>query len=92
MLIFLLAFVFVSSLFGVVIETILTNSPIGFIREGLSGFIIPNFILLTISIFIGWLCGKFLENLPFRALGCWFTKNWLKDLLFGLTLACSLRR
>jgi hypothetical protein len=76
----------------VVIETILTNSPIGFIREGLSGFIIPNFILLTISIFIGWLCGKFLENLPFRALGCWFTKNWLKDLLFGLTLACSLRR
>ena len=84
-LIFLLAFVFVSSLFGVVIETILTNSPIGFNREGLSGFIIPNFILLTISIFIGWLCGKFLENLPFRALGCWFTKNWLKDLLFGLT-------
>jgi hypothetical protein len=33
---------------------------------------------------MGWLCGKFLESLPFRALGFWFTKNWFKDLLFGL--------
>ncbi len=86
MLIFLLAFVFVSSLFGAITETILSSSPIGFNKNGLSGFVVPNFILLTLSIFIGWLCGKFLESLPFRALGCWFTKNWLKDLFFGLAL------
>ena len=86
MLIFLLAFVFVSSLFGAIVEKILSSSPIGFNKGGLSGFVVPNFILLTISIFIGWLCGRFLENLPFRALGCWFTKNWLKDLFFGLAL------
>jgi membrane protease YdiL (CAAX protease family) len=82
----LLLFVFVSSGFGALVRAVLSNSPIGFNEGGLSGFVVPNFILLTISIFIGWLCGRFLENLPFRALGCWFTKNWLKDLLFGLTL------
>jgi membrane protease YdiL (CAAX protease family) len=85
-LIFLLAFVFVSSIFGVIIQAIISRSPIGLNKSGLSGFIVPNFILLTLSIFIGWLCGKFLENLPFRALGCWFTKNWLKDLFLGLLL------
>jgi membrane protease YdiL (CAAX protease family) len=85
-IIFLLAFVFVSSIFGVIIQAIISRSLIGFNKNGLSGFIIPNFILLTISIFIGWLCGRFLENLPFRALGCWLTKNWLKDLFWGLAL------
>ncbi len=85
-IIFLLAFVFVSSIFGVVTEAILSHSPIGFNKGSLSAFVVPNFILLTLSIFVGWLCGKFLERLPFRALGCWFTKNWLKDLFFGLGL------
>lgn len=85
-LIFLLAFVFASGVFGAITEAILSVSPIGFHKGGLSGFVVPNFILLTVSIFIGWLCGKFLESLPFRALGFWFTKNYLKDLLFGLTL------
>ncbi len=85
-IIFLLAFVFVSSLFGAIMEAILSRSPLGFNKGGLSGFVVPNFILLTLSIFVGWLCGRFLENLPFRAIGCWFTKNWLKDLFFGLAL------
>ncbi len=85
-LIFLLAFVFISTLFGAIIEAVLSRPPIGFNKGGLSGFVVPNIILLTLSIFVGWLCGKFLENLPFRALGCWFTKNWLKDLLLGLIL------
>jgi membrane protease YdiL (CAAX protease family) len=88
-IIFLLAFVFVSSFFGSIIELALSNSPIGFNKGGLSGFVVPNFILLMLSIFIGWLCGKFLENLPFRTLGCWFTKNWLHDLFFGLTLGAA---
>lgn len=85
-LIFLLTFVFVSSFLGAAVRAILSILPVGLDRDILERFVIPNFILLTLSIFIGWLCGKFLENLPFRALGCWFVKNWLKDLLFGLTL------
>lgn len=87
--IFLLAFVLISSLFGAVIEAIVFRSSINSSAGSLSGFVVPNLILLTFSIFVGWLCGKFLENLPFRALGCWFTKNWLKDLIFGLILGAS---
>jgi membrane protease YdiL (CAAX protease family) len=81
-IVFLLLFVFVSS----AIQVILYYLQINFNKSSLRSFIIPNTILLTLSIFIGWLCGRFLENLPFRALGCWFTKNWLKDLLWGLAL------
>lgn len=85
-LIFLLAVLFASSFFGVIVREILVRMPIGFDDNSLLSFIYPNFTLLTVSLFVGWLCGKFLENLPFRALGCWFTKNWLKDLSFGLIL------
>ena len=84
--IFLLAFIFVSSFFGAFVRTLFSNSPIGFNKSGLSGFVIPNFVLLSISLLIGWLCGMFLENVPFRALGFWFTKNWFRDLLSGLAL------
>lgn len=85
-IIFLLAFVFVSGFFGAIVRAILSRLPFGFNKSGWSGFVVPNFILLVMSLFIGWLCGRLLENLPFRALGFWFTKNWLKDLLFGLAL------
>ncbi len=88
-LIFLLSFVFLSSVCGAIVENILSASPVGFNKAGLSGLVVPNVILLTFSIFLGWLCGRFLENAPFRALGFWFTKNWLKDLLFGLTFGAA---
>lgn len=43
-------------------------------------------IPLISAIAVGWFCGKFLENLPFRAIGAWFTKYWLKDLILGLII------
>lgn len=47
-------------------------------------FAVPNLIILFFAVFFGWICGRFLENLPFRALGISFTKNWLKDLSSGV--------
>jgi membrane protease YdiL (CAAX protease family) len=35
---------------------------------------------------IGWLCGKWLEGLPFRALGAWFTGGWWQHILLGLLI------
>lgn len=35
-------------------------------------------------IFFGWLYGRIFEELPFRALGVWFTTGWFRDLLVGL--------
>ncbi len=52
--------------------------------KSLISFVVPNFVLLVLAVLFGWLCGKFLEDLPFRALGISFTKPWLKDLFFGL--------
>lgn len=85
-LIFLLVFVLVSTFFGALINLLFFNSAFGLNTGNLSRFVFPNVVLLIVSIFVGWLCGKILENLPFRALGCWITKNCLKDFLFGLIL------
>jgi len=43
-------------------------------------------VSLAISLGVGWFCGKYLENLPFRALGAAFTKGWLKHFVLGSLL------
>lgn len=53
------------------------------VLSGNWGFIAQGLILLVPATLIGWACGKFLEDLPPRALGWGFTRGWLKDLLFG---------
>ncbi|MEO8073140.1 MAG: type II CAAX endopeptidase family protein [Acidobacteriota bacterium] len=85
-LIFLLTVLVFSSSFGAAVREIFYFLPIGFGEHSLLSLINQNFVLLVVSLFVGWLCGKFLEGLPFRALGCWFTKNWFRDLIFGLLL------
>lgn len=35
---------------------------------------------------VGWLCGKYLEGLPFRAFGTAFTNGWLKNCLLGIAM------
>jgi hypothetical protein len=76
---FILSFVLVGSAVAV-----LYSLPVGFSQGSLLAMIIPFIITAAIAIFLGWLYGKVFEDLPFRALGAWFTKNWLKDLIFGL--------
>ena len=40
-------------------------------------------VSLIPALLAGWLCGKFLEGLPFRALGAGFSKGWLKHFAIG---------
>ena len=84
--IFLCSFFLLSTIFVIGAIAILANLPIGFSQESLLAFIVPFAISTAICIFLGWLFGKVFEDLPFRALGCWFTKNWLKDLILGLLI------
>lgn len=42
-----------------------------------------SFLCATI---IGYLCGKFIEDLPFKTLGWVFNRTWLKDFLLGIGL------
>jgi membrane protease YdiL (CAAX protease family) len=85
--IFLLALFLLSGVLGAIFGAILYYLPVGFSPTSLLGFVIPQIILLVLAIFIGWMCGKYLEGLPFRSIGAWFTKNWLKH--FGLGLLCG---
>ncbi|MEP6903818.1 MAG: type II CAAX endopeptidase family protein, partial [Actinomycetota bacterium] len=64
----------------------LSTLPIGLTQTSLLAFLLPFGIFSAVAIFFGWLYGKVFEDLPFRALGCWFTKNWFKDLIFGLVI------
>ena len=41
---------------------------------------------LVPAILFGWICGRLLEGLPFRALGCWLTPGWLRHLLLGAAI------
>ena len=87
--IFLFLFFLFSTLFGGALQIFLARLLNEFVKTSLFGFIFQNFVLLTMALAAGWLCGKFLEDLPFRALGGWFTANWLRDLSFGLMFGAA---
>jgi len=84
--IFLVSYFVLTIVFGLGSIAVLSNLPIGFTPGSLMAFVFPSGIFAAVAIFLGWLYGKLFEDLPFRALGCWFTKNWLKDLAFGLII------
>lgn len=46
-------------------------------------------LTLIAALLAGWLCGKYLEGLPFRALGASFTKRWLRHLLSGIVIGAA---
>ncbi len=52
--------------------------------ESWAGALATALTALTGALLIGWLCGKYLEGLPFRALGASFTDGWLRNLISGI--------
>ncbi|MBA2440193.1 MAG: CPBP family intramembrane metalloprotease [Thermoleophilaceae bacterium] len=85
-LVFLFLFLIFSTAGGAAVYVLIVNVPIGFDKKSVLFFLLGNLVSFLWAVLIGWFCGKFLEGLPFRALGFWFTENWLKDLLSGLAL------
>lgn len=83
-LIFLISFLILSALIIGGTVAVLINLPLGFSQQSLLGFVVPFILTSLIAMFLGWFYGKIFEDLPFRALGAGFTKNWFKDLCFGL--------
>ncbi len=80
--IFLVVFLALAAVAGY----IFTNLLIGFDDNSIPAKVLGSVIGLFLAVFLGWLFGKYLEDLPFRALGAWFTINWFKDLAFGLLI------
>jgi len=50
---------------------------------GRRGYLFQGILSLAVASFVGWLCGAFLEGLPFKALGWSLHRGWLKDLIVG---------
>jgi uncharacterized protein len=48
------------------------------------GMVITSLFSLILGIGTSWFCGKFLEDLPYKAVGWSFHKSWLSQLLFGV--------
>jgi Predicted metal-dependent membrane protease len=51
-----------------------------------TALIVNSLIMLVPALFIGWLCGKYLEKLPFKELGASFSGLWFVNLLLGLVI------
>jgi uncharacterized protein len=68
---------------------ILLLTPIGFTIDSLGSYILQFSVSFVVAVFFGWFYGKIFEDLPFRALGCWFTRNWFKDLVAGLLIGAA---
>ena len=47
-------------------------------------FVFANLATLLLTIGLAFFCGRFFEELPFKALGISMTKNWLKNLILGI--------
>ena len=82
--IFLVAFIFLGTVFGaaaVLLATLVFGPP----HPGSPIFLTLNGVVSTaVALVVGWLCGKYLEKLPFEALGAAFKNRWLINLLIGL--------
>lgn len=83
---FLISYFFTAYFILIGTLAFLSTLPIGLSQTGLLAFILPFAIFSSVAVFFGWFYGKIFEDLPFRALGCWFTKYWFKDLVFGLII------
>ena len=82
--IFVFAFVFFGLTFGTAAIAIMSVAS-GPAQPGGGTFLVINSIVsLAVALIAGWLCGKYLEALPFEALGASLNRRWATHLLAGL--------
>jgi uncharacterized protein len=86
LLIFLFAFIVSAMLFGTLGQMMLRRLEIAH-EPGTAGYLVVNAALSVVpAVAIGWLCAKYLEDLPFRSLGASLTSGWFKHLVAGVVL------
>lgn len=82
-----IVFIMLFVLFGIPLQAagslILRGVPVESENLYFLNLLVGALIPLVVALLAGWICGKYLEDLPFRALGAWFTKKWISDLLLG---------
>lgn len=84
--VFLLSYLILASSLTITFVSILNVLPVGAGENSLITLVGTFSIFSVCAIFLGWFYGKYFEELPFRALGIWFTKSWFKNLIYGLII------
>jgi membrane protease YdiL (CAAX protease family) len=86
LLIFVLILIILSLFFGAVTKKVFELAVQFVPRSGVARYL-ENFvfrvIFLLVALLAGFICTRFLEGLPWRALGLWFHARWARDFLFG---------
>ena len=83
---FFFACVFLQITFETIFGAVLTVANIDIEQERVALWGAGLFVSFVIAVLCGWVLGKFLEDLPFAALGWTFRRGWLRDLLGGILL------
>jgi len=52
-------------------------------------FILNSIFGLALALLVGWLAGYYLDGVPFKALGAWFTPGWMRHFVFGLAVGAA---
>ena len=88
-LVFVFVFAFVSSILAIVV--IKGAEATGLDLDGSSPptFVLNAVVSLISALGLGWLCARYLEDLPFRSLGAAFTQNWHKHFGIGAVLGSA---
>lgn len=84
--IFLVVYGLFTALLAVFTQMLLSAMHINRGRGYAVHFVTNALVSLAPAIVIGWLCGKYLESLPYRTIGAAFSRGWLKHLSYGLVI------
>ena len=81
--VFVLSFVFFGLAFGTASIAIMSVAYPA-VQPGGGIFLVVNSVVsLAVALIAGWLCGKYLESLPFETLGASLSSGWATHLLTG---------
>ena len=81
---FLFAFIFFSVITGTIVQAGLYAANVEPASLQSISLAANAVAALIPAIVIGWLCGKWLEKLPFGALGASFSPSWLRNFVLGI--------
>jgi membrane protease YdiL (CAAX protease family) len=79
---YMLVLMLLGGAFTLALSLVLGPAALAFQESSLS-FVAQGVLLFTSAALVGWGCNRFLEDLPWRALGWAFHQRWLRDWLAG---------
>jgi membrane protease YdiL (CAAX protease family) len=83
-------FIVAAMMIGGIGATILQSLAYPTLDSELPVYLIINAVLMLIpALLVGWLSGKYLERVPYRALGAGFTEGWLRNLFAGILVGAA---